>query len=62
MHSSKKFADIFYMLIIAIFLFSLSGCGYKEAPYYLEEAPKSDENVKFIIKKDLPKTSNETCE
>ncbi len=34
-----------------MFLLSLNGCGYKEAPYYLEETPKSDENVKFTIKK-----------
>jgi len=33
-----------------MFLLSLSGCGYKKGPYYIEEAPKSDENVKFIIK------------
>jgi len=38
------------MLIIAMFLFGLSGCGYKAPPYYLEEAPAGDENVKFIIK------------
>lgn len=34
-----------------MFLLGLSGCGYKDAPYYLEDAPQSDENVKFIIKK-----------
>ncbi|MFA6196984.1 MAG: hypothetical protein WC656_10120 [Sulfurimonas sp.] len=31
-------------------MLSLNGCGYKKAPYYLEEAPKADENVKFTIK------------
>lgn len=39
------------MLIIAVFLLGLSGCGYKADPYYLEDAPVSDENVKFTIKK-----------
>ena len=33
-----------------MFLLSLNGCGYKKAPYYLEDAPKADENVKFTIK------------
>jgi len=28
----------------------LSGCGYKAAPFYKKETPKSDENVKFILK------------
>ncbi|MDA7817028.1 hypothetical protein N9A28_02435 [Sulfurimonas sp.] len=31
-------------------MLSLSGCGYKADPYYGEDAPKSDDNVKFIIK------------
>jgi len=39
------------MLIITSFLLGLSGCGYKSDPYYLEDAPKGDKNVKFIIKK-----------
>ena len=34
-----------------MFLLSLSGCGYKADPYYLEDAPASDDNVEFIIKK-----------
>ncbi|MDD3476226.1 MAG: hypothetical protein PHI38_05110 [Sulfurimonas sp.] len=38
------------MAIIAMFLLSLNGCGYKANPYYLEDAPKGDDNVKFIIK------------
>jgi predicted small lipoprotein YifL len=40
------------MLIIAMFLLGLSGCGYKANPYYLENAPEADENVEFKIKKD----------
>jgi len=39
------------MLIIAMFLLGLSGCGYKASPYYLEDAPAGDENVEFTIKK-----------
>jgi len=39
------------MLIIAVFLLGLSGCGYKADPYYMEDAPVSDENVKFTVKK-----------
>ncbi|MBE0514297.1 hypothetical protein [Sulfurimonas sp.] len=42
---------VFHSIIITMFLLGLSGCGYKDAPYYLEDAPQSDENVKFIIKK-----------
>jgi len=33
-----------------MFLLVLSGCGYKAAPFYKQDAPKGDENVKFIIK------------
>ena len=32
-------------------ILSFSGCGYKANPYYDSQTPKSDENVKFIIKK-----------
>ena len=39
------------MLIIASFVLSFSGCGYKADPYYLEDAPQGDENVEFHMKK-----------
>ena len=39
------------MLIIAVFLLSVSACGYKAAPFYSEDAPAGDENVEFIIQK-----------
>ena len=39
------------MLIIAMFLLSVSACGYKDAPFYTEDAPEGDENVEFIIEK-----------
>lgn len=38
------------MLIIAMFLLGLSGCGYKASPFYTQEVSSADENVKFIIK------------
>jgi len=51
------------MLIIAIFLLSLSGCGYKAAPFYTEDAPVEDENVRFIIKENvISNENNESCE
>ena len=37
------------MFIIAVFLLSVSACGYKAAPFYSEDAPEGDENVEFII-------------
>lgn len=42
---------VFHAIIITMFLLGLSGCGYKDDPYYQEETPQSDKNVKFIIKK-----------
>jgi len=55
--------SIFHIAIIAIFLLSLSGCGYKADPYYLEKAPTGDENIEFIIKKPILKShdNNESC-
>lgn len=50
MDRSNNLTGIFHTLIIAMFLLGLSGCGYKQDPYYLEEAPSGDENVEFIIK------------
>jgi predicted small lipoprotein YifL len=52
------------MLIIAIFLLSLSGCGFKAAPYYEVAPPKSDKNVDFFIKKKEFEVdeNNESCQ
>ena len=52
------------MLIIASFLFSFSGCGYKAPPYYEKSAPAEDDNVKFILEEQkFPiKENNESCE
>ena len=44
-----------------MFLLSVSACGYKAAPFYSEDVPKSDENVEFIIQKQSLDT-NESCE
>jgi len=50
------------LIIIASFLLSFNGCGYKADPYYEDEAPKSDENVRFIIqKKEFPTDNNVSC-
>ncbi len=32
-----------------MFLLSLYGCGYKKAPYYLDETSHEDDIVKFIV-------------
>jgi predicted small lipoprotein YifL len=53
--------SVFHSAIIAIFLFSLSGCGYKDAPFYTKELPQSDENVDFIIK-EKPELKAVNCE
>ena len=55
------------MLIIASFLLSMGGCGHKAAPYYEQDAPVEDENVKFIVEKQEFKSivvneNNESCE
>jgi len=44
-------------------LLSLGGCGYKAPPYWEDEVPNSDENVKFIIKDKSFQTNdnNESC-
>ena len=64
LNRSKYILSSFHILIIAIFLFSLSGCGYKAPLYYVEEAPEGDENIEFIIKsKEIIKNeNNESCE
>ncbi|WP_265588967.1 hypothetical protein [Candidatus Marinarcus aquaticus] len=34
---SKNFVNFFHAAIIAVFLLSLSGCGYKADPVYVNE-------------------------
>ena len=62
MNILKNLISIFHGVIIASLLLGVSGCGYKAAPYYIDEAPKGDENVKFIInKKTFKDDSNQSC-
>ena len=49
MKQKYNLTTIFNMLIIAMFLFSLSGCGHKGMPIYEENSSYNDENVKFIL-------------
>ncbi|MDD2905694.1 MAG: lipoprotein [Sulfurimonas sp.] len=51
MNRVKYLRSVFHPLIIAIFLFGLSGCGYKGAPFYTKELEQSDEDVAFILQK-----------
>ena len=40
----------------------MNACGYKASPYYQEEVPKSDDNVKFIMQeKKFPNENNTSC-
>ena len=54
---------MFHSFIIASFLLSLQACGYKKPPYYMQDAPVEDENVKFILKKRefTGEENNESC-
>ena len=45
----------------------MSGCGYKAAPYYEQNAPVEDENVKFVLETRefnsmVVNENNESCE
>lgn len=58
----NNITGIFHIVIIASFLLSVSACGYKAPPYYEQDAPKGDKNVKFIIKKkEFKNDNNESC-
>ncbi len=61
MNRGNNLTGIFHALIIAVFLLSVSACGYKAAPFYSEDAPQGDENVEFIIQK-KGVDNNESCE
>ena len=62
MNIFKNLITIFHIAIIASLVFSISGCGYKAPPYITQEAPKGDENVKFIIEeKRFGTDNNESC-
>ena len=57
MNNINNLTSIFHLLIIALFLLGLSGCGYKAAPFYSQEESIGDENVKFIV---TPKNEKKT--
>ncbi len=59
MNRVNNLSGIFHLVIIAMFLLGLSGCGYKKPPYYLEDAPAGDENVEFKIKEPAQKNMSE---
>lgn len=46
-----RLSSIFHMLIIAIFLLGLFGCGYRANPFYTEKTSINDENVEFKLRK-----------
>jgi len=48
------------VLIITSFLLSFGGCGYKAAPYYVEDLPQGDKDVEFILQK-KSFDNNESC-
>ncbi len=51
------------MLIIAMFLLGLSGCGYKADPFYTEDVAVSDDNVEFKLRNpDVKEISNTECD
>jgi len=49
------------VLIIASFLLSVGGCGYKAPPYYEQSTPKEGKNVKFIMQKRNFTDNNRSC-
>ena len=55
MNKIKNLTSIFHLVIIAVFLLGLSGCGYKADPYYEEEAPIGDQNIEFHVKEPVQK-------
>ncbi|MDQ7045723.1 MAG: hypothetical protein Q9M32_07415 [Sulfurimonas sp.] len=48
-NSISSISNIFHILIIAMFLLGLNGCGYKASPFYTQDAPLGDENVTFKL-------------
>lgn len=43
----NQFGSIFHLLIIAIFLLGLGGCGYKADPFYNEQKIENESQVIF---------------
>ena len=58
----KSFKTILILTTFFSFVFGMSACGYKDAPYYQAEALQPDENVKFIMqKKEFSNENNTSC-
>ncbi|HIP55044.1 MAG TPA: hypothetical protein EYH11_06190 [Sulfurimonas autotrophica] len=57
----KNITTAFHVLIIASFLLSVGGCGYKAPPYYEQSTPKEGKNVKFIMQKRNFTDNNRSC-
>ncbi len=49
------------MLIIALFLLGLSGCGYKADPFYNDGSHLGDDNVEFKERKPLDNSEAAEC-
>lgn len=53
-------AKNYHVVIIASLLLSISACGYRGAPYYVEQVPAGDKNIDFKLKK-KSFDNNESC-
>ena len=53
-------AKNYHVVIIASLLLSISACGYRGAPYHVEQIPMDDKNIDFKLKK-KSFDNNESC-
>jgi len=54
-------AKNYHVIIIASLLLSVSACGYRGSPYYVDKVPAGDKNIDFKLKK-KSFDNNESCE
>ena len=47
---TKYFINFFHMLIVAGFILSFSGCGYKDDPKYIQQDSSTEQNNNNILK------------
>jgi len=62
--SCTRFILKIFLTFLTLLSISLgfTACGYKAPPYYQEEVPASDKNVKFILqKKEFSHDTNTSC-
>ena len=60
---NNRLSNVLHILIIAVFLLGLHGCGYKGAPIYTGDSSVGDENVSFKIRKvNVDTNTSATCE